>query len=349
MPDSNTGQAIPAPRLPVGSAEATMPERNTGQAIPAPRLPVGSAEATMFFDHYPRFGTRKMQMNLRYEAIIRQNQDAFSGARVLDLACSEGAWSFSALDAGAVHVIGIESREKKVNNARQHFAHYGVASDRYQLVAGDVFDVLADEPPQVDVVLCLGFLYHTLRYPELMHCIRATGAKSLILDTEVMVEDEPHVHLIAENVDVDSNASQDRYSVETTVLSGRPSLAAIEKMLAVYGFAIERRSDWAAIFRDNAGMRFREYAQGRRVTLLCRRRDNMSWRDGGSRREPLRQGDALRVMLQDSALMHDRTLLEFACLPPDSDYFRLADSLVPTVEPRRDVSPGQPSPRRRDE
>jgi hypothetical protein len=36
---------------------------------------------------------------------------------------------------------------------------------------------------------------------------------------------------------------------------------------------------------------------------------------------------ALIVVLQDSALMHGRTLLEFACLPAKAGYFRLGDFL----------------------
>lgn len=37
---------------------------------------------------------------------------------------------------------------------------------------------------------------------------------------------------------------------------------------------------------------------------------------------------ALIVVLQDSALMHARTLIEFTCLPSKSGYFRLADLLA---------------------
>lgn len=37
------------------------------------------------------------------------------------------------------------------------------------------------------------------------------------------------------------------------------------------------------------------------------------------------ESGALIVVLQDSALMHGRALIEFACMQPKSDYFRLAD------------------------
>ena len=90
-------------------------------------------------------------------------------------------------------------------------------------------------------MFCLGFLYHTLRYPELFQHIAATGAETVIIDTEVDTAKRPYVRVLAEKVGVTGNASPDRYSPGELVLSGRPSLAAIEKMLSVYGFAIERR------------------------------------------------------------------------------------------------------------
>ena len=92
------------------------------------------------------------------------------------------------------------------------------------------------------------------------------------------------MRLIEENVDMKGNATRDEYSAEKTVLTGRPSVAALEKMLGVYGFAVERHADWAAIFRDNPEMTFPEYSQGRRVSVVCRRTDDRTWQDGASRR-----------------------------------------------------------------
>ena len=167
-----------------------------------------------------------------------------------------GSYSFGALHVGAAHVLGIEGREDKVTNAYGHFEALGVAPDRYRFVAGDVFKTLAEEKPQVDVVMCLGYIYHTLRYPELLYRIRETGAQVVIIDGEVAVTDEAVVRLIEENVDMIGNATRDEYSAEQTTLSGRPSVVALEKMLGVYGFAVERQADWAAIFRDNPELSF---------------------------------------------------------------------------------------------
>ena len=222
-------------------------------------------------------------MNLRYDSLIHQNRDLLRGARVLDLACSEGSYSFGALHVGADHVLGIESREDKVANANAHFQALGVAPDRYRFIAGDLFQTLATEKPQVDVVMCLGYIYHTLRYPELLFRIEATGAQVVIIDGEVAVTDEPIVRLIEENVEFIGNASGDEYSFENTVLSGRPSVPALEKMMRVYGFALERSADWSAIFRDNPDVAFSDYSESRRVSMVWRRTDDRSWKDGASR------------------------------------------------------------------
>jgi hypothetical protein len=45
------------------------------------------------------------------------------------------------------------------------------------------------------------------------------------------------------------------------------------------------------------------------------------------------EGGALRVILQDSALLHGRTLLDFARLPANSEYFRLANFVKPSAAP----------------
>ncbi len=286
-PVAPTSPKVVAP-APVAAAPAAsakrMPPREKNASLPPPRIPVGEAKSANFFDDYPRLAmSRRMQMNLRYDALIHQNRDVLEGARVLDLACSEGSYSFGALHVGAAHVLGIEGREDKVSNAYGHFEALGVAPDRYRFIAGDVFKTLAEEKPQVDVVMCLGYIYHTLRYPELLYRIRETGAQVVIIDGEVAVTDEAVVRLIEENVDMIGNATRDEYSAEQTTLSGRPSVVALEKMLGVYGFTVERQADWAAIFRDNPELSFPEYSQCRRVSVVGRRTSDRSWHDGASR------------------------------------------------------------------
>jgi hypothetical protein len=245
--------------------------------LPPARLAPGTAVSSRFFDRHPRFfetsstSTAPDRLNLRYEAIISQHRDVLQGARVLDIASHDGRWAFAALDAGASHVIGIEALDYLVANAEENLAQYGVAPDRYHFVAGDVYEVLATQKFDVDVVLCLGFLYHTLRYNELFSHVRALNPRHLLIDTRVAPLDSPHVEVLTEGSVYESTAVADRYSYGDRVLVGHPSVPALRTMLSAYDFEIEQLSDWAALLRDNPNSYgVITYARGKRVTARCR-------------------------------------------------------------------------------
>lgn len=230
----------------------------------------------MFFDEYPRFfetsetSPSRGRLNLRYEAIFAENRDVFTGATVLDIASHDGRWSLAALKTGAVEVVGIEAREDLVRVAHENLARYA-ADSRYRFVAGDVFEVLAREAIEADVVLCLGYLYHTLRYGELMRRIRDIDPRHLIIDTSVNPGTKwPVVQLRLDAVERQRNAISDAYSYNGKALVGRPSLPALEFMLRAFDFEVERYSDWASLLRDNPKLRgVGRYATGRRVTARC--------------------------------------------------------------------------------
>jgi hypothetical protein len=231
----------------------------------------------MFFDKHPRFyatsrtAPHRGRLNLRYEAIFVENEEILQGARVIDIASHDGRWSYAALQAGAESVLGIEARGELVDAAGQNLAHYGADESAYRFVTGDVFEVLRQQEEPVDVVLCLGFLYHTLRYPELMRRIRDLGPRYLIVDTVVVPgKAKPVVHLYTEETERERNAVVDPFSHGHTTLVGWPSVAGLEALVEAYDFAVERYSDWGALIRDNPGVgNVTDYAEGRRVTVRC--------------------------------------------------------------------------------
>src|SRR5262245_34258311 len=100
------------------------------------------------------------RLNLRHQVIFDDNREIFEGAHALAIASHDGRWTLAALDAGAKHVTGIEARADLVEHAQDNLAHYGVDDDRYDVLHGDVFEVLngSEEELEADVVLCLGFL-----------------------------------------------------------------------------------------------------------------------------------------------------------------------------------------------
>lgn len=245
----------------------------------APSSAPGSrAIGSPFFDQFPRFYETSQtyaypsRLNLRHEAIFGENRDVFEGRRVLDIASHDGRWSFAALEAGAASVVGIEGRPELVDAANETFAHYDVSPERYRFIADDIYHALAQESWQFDVVLCLGFLYHTLRYNELMARIRRCNPTYLIIDTEVAGDERPVVHLRVEDVVPQRNAVADEFSYSDSVLTGKPSVKGLETMLGAYGFRLERFSDWAGLTRDNPenADEFEHYVRGSRVTARCR-------------------------------------------------------------------------------
>jgi Methyltransferase domain len=270
------GAAWRIDRPPRSRRQQPAPPQDTG-ALVRDSAP-GSRAASCFFDQFPRFyrtsstAPETARLNLRYEAIFGENRDIFAAASVLDLASHDGRWSLAALAAGARSVTGIEARPELVKGAAKNLAGYGYGADRARFITGDVHQVLNTQDFDADVVLCLGFLYHTLRYNELLNGIRRTGARYLIIDTfsPYMMAPVPNVNVITEYADQEGRAAADAYTHGPAVLVGLPNLAAIRTMLGAYGYRVERLSDWAGLLRDNPTTDdFGDYANQKRVTLRC--------------------------------------------------------------------------------
>lgn len=248
-----------------------------------------------FFDQYPRFYATSLtsplprRLNARHTAIIEASAGYLAGKKVLDIASHDGRWSFAALKAGASHVIGIEPRGELVDNAHQTFAEYGVESGRFRFLRGDVFDVLREGGYGFDVVMCLGFFYHTIRHPELLDIIERTGANLVVIDTEVtpavdevpvaptddprIVYSNPYmVQLLRDPIDSEQMAWRDSMTRNGHTIVGRPSRAAIEFLAEHFGFECSR-FDWPGYFSDHLGARSSmvDYDEGWRDTFYLRR------------------------------------------------------------------------------
>ena len=233
----------------------------------------------MFFDDHPRFletsttANNAGRLNMRHTAMFESNQRIFPGARVLDIASHDGRWTMAALKLGAAHVTGIEVMPDMVKHAEETFAHYDVDPSTYRFINDDVFDVLGDAAAhqiEVDVVMCLGFMYHTLRYQELLSGVRALRPKHFLIDTAVILEKRPLVKLNLEDVSKQSAGDDHTFTHEGHLVTGRPSVSALELLLAANGFDIVDRFDWPAFLSTRPNARVvASYAAGKRVTWLC--------------------------------------------------------------------------------
>lgn len=206
--------------------------------------------------------------------MIRENEDVLRGQRVIDIASHDGRWSYAAIDAGASHVTGIEGRPELVENARRTFHAKGVPEEAFRFIQGDVHVKLLKLGVEADVVMCLGFLYHTARYNELLKGIRRTKAEHVIVDTRVHQGAEgPVVELHAERTGNQALAIRDRYVLNDRVLIGTPSEEAVVLMLDAAGYEVEHRTDWSRLLDQHPGSdNAWQYATGRRVTLRARRK-----------------------------------------------------------------------------
>jgi hypothetical protein len=247
-----------------------------------------------FFDQYELFYRTSQtspyphRLNSRFKAIIERHKLKLEGKRVLDIASHDGRWAFAALQAGAAHVTGIEPRQELIDNAHSTFAHYGISADRYAFECGDIFEGILGR--QFDVVLCLGFYYHTIRHAELLDLIDRTGAEFVVIDTEVtptvdevsvkessdprLVYANPYnIQLLADPVDDQQMAWTDSMTRNGKTIVGRPSRAAVAFLADHFGYD-SATYDWPAHFAiyPEAAAVMADYREGWRDTFFLDRK-----------------------------------------------------------------------------
>jgi hypothetical protein len=200
-----------------------------------------------FFSQHDRFlqsspvGNWPDRLNLRHEAIIQRIAPQLQGARVLDIASHDGRWSFAALEAGAAHVTGVEVRPELSAAAQTN-----IDSDRFDAVTGDVFAQRAIFEQPFDVVLCLGFLYHTTRHEEIFDLIRSTHAKTVVIDTRLTPGEGTFVQIRKERADHPANGMAERGVRDQMILHGWPTRDAVIFMLNHFGYSVDL-TDWPAL------------------------------------------------------------------------------------------------------
>lgn len=140
-----------------------------------------------------RVGNDPRRLNARYAHFLEPVHEHIQGARVLDLACHNGRWSYALLQMGAAQVTGVEHNSALVAAAQQALAKE-CTEGRFHIECGDIIEFLKGcQPGQFDVVLCLGILYHTLRASEILHLCRRLDPKLLIVDSTIVRLETPEV------------------------------------------------------------------------------------------------------------------------------------------------------------
>jgi SAM-dependent methyltransferase len=235
-------------------------------------------QALDFCDRYPRFletsetVPSRSRLNARWRAIIGWNAAILAGRRVIDLGCHDGRWSFAALKAGASNVIGIEARAHLAEKAAENFIHYGVPANAYRIVTGDAIEALRGlQTGSIDVLMCLGFFYHTLEHMRLLLEARRLGAEYVIIDTSISPAPEPIVALAFESTDDTRNSVDYGLIGNKTALVGAPSKSGLLAMLDYAGYRADF-FDWQNNAVDD-WTDLPDYAAHLRVTVRARRQE----------------------------------------------------------------------------
>lgn len=98
--------------------------------------------------------------SVKWQSLARALPADLSGKSVLDIGCNAGFYSLELKRRGAARVLGIDTEELYLNQARIARDELGLEIE-YQ--HGSAYDVLSI-PGQFDIVLFMGLFYH-LRYP----------------------------------------------------------------------------------------------------------------------------------------------------------------------------------------
>jgi tRNA (mo5U34)-methyltransferase len=171
------------------------------------------------------------------------------GKRVLDIGCNGGFYSLEMKRRGAARVVGIDTDERYLRQAR--FAA-NVCGLEIEFVRMAVWDV-ASLGERFDVVLFMGVLYH-LRHPLLaLDLIHEHVAKDLLI-FQSMMRGSNQVARVEEDYDFNEPAPFDepgypkmhfvehRYSHDQTNW-WVPNRACVEAMLRSSGFVIESQPE----------------------------------------------------------------------------------------------------------
>jgi hypothetical protein len=227
-----------------------------------------------FFGEYGEFltteGVRKElnRLTSRFDVIFGRNSAIFQDARVLDVGAHDGRWSMAALNFGAAHVLGVEGDPLYVEEANQIFERRGVPRDAYRFEVGFVPDALAGlERQRWDVILCLGFYYHTRDHVRVFEAFQRLRPRHIVIDTAVSRWPlKPLVQFRATSVTARGNAVALDPSGESIVV-GKPNDKFIRLLAKTYGWALSEMNWKDGSIRDWKDLRsYRN--RGRRTYLL---------------------------------------------------------------------------------
>lgn len=209
-----------------------------------------------------------------FDPMVEMFGGSLAGKRVLDLGCNAGFWSLCAAQAGCDYVLGLDGRQMHVDQANFVFEVNEVEADRYDFVAGNLFDVDLSRFGTFDVVLCLGLMYHVSKHVNLMEMISEVSNDLLLIDTTVSTLPGSYMEIRHDRLE------KVRHAVDYELVM-HPTWQAVHDLVRQFGYSSVAL---APAFGDYEGAL--DYRNGRRRAFLCAKRTDLSLLPAGVEQEP---------------------------------------------------------------
>jgi tRNA (mo5U34)-methyltransferase len=163
-----------------------------------------------------------------FPSVLSLTNGTLAGNRILDVGCNAGFWSLQAKRLGASSVLGIDSSEDDISQARFVAQLTGIRDLEYQTV--NAYDIAKDALGDFDITFFLGLLYHLDSPVFALRKLYEVTKKFAIIDTQLTNSD-----IAMLKIDDDTAA---RYHAQsyTNTLALIPSESAVLFMLKSVGF-----------------------------------------------------------------------------------------------------------------
>ena len=224
-----------------------------------------------FFEKYPEFinkgttGVAGQRLEYRYKATIDNQRNSFKNSKVLDLASHDGRWSLASLKAGASKVVGIEGRENLVKKSNKILEKYGYG-DKFTCFKEDLNNkILKFEEGSFDIILCLGFFYHTMHHFKLLSEFKRFKPKLIILDGVFNPTNFPGLVFGLEKVGRDGSSLETNKKKEEAIV-GYPTILGAKMMLNHLDFKF-KILNWMD-FAENSWTGIDDYKKNKRLTFV---------------------------------------------------------------------------------
>lgn len=188
-----------------------------------------------------------------------------TNAKILDVACNMGYWSWQYVLRGAQQVTGIEGRKLFVDQAKLFWAHCKPApTGGFKFVHGSVLDPVCwqqlGQSAPYDICLCCGLLYHLEDYRAFLELLSRTArARTIVIDTRVAEgREKPH----DEPSGIYFNSLDDAPKRAVT-----PSFAGLISHMRQLGY--DTSTLHPRFLMPESTKSVDDYISGNRVTLLC--------------------------------------------------------------------------------